>query len=144
MGGLLVGILLARTFSGFLGAHLGWRAVYVVCAALMIALAAALRALLPRSPPEASLSYPRLLASIVPIAREEPVLREAALLGALGFASFTVLWSTLAFLLESRHGLGPDAATANGEIITASTTVASRTFRVRTDFMGVPPRSSWT
>src|SRR3954468_5893975 len=38
----------------------------------------------------------------------------------------------------------PVAATANGEIITASTTVASRTWRVRGDFIGVPPRSSWT
>lgn len=110
MGGLLVGILLARTASGFLGAHLGWRAVYVVAAALMVALAAALRALLPRSEPDASMPYPALLRSMLDIAREEPVLREAAALGALGFAAFSVFWSTLAFQLEARHGLGPDVA----------------------------------
>lgn len=110
MGGLLAGILLARTASGFLGAQLGWRAVYVAAAALMVALALALRALLPVSRPETSLPYPALLRSLVTLAREEPVLREAAALGALGFAAFSVFWSTLAFQLEMRHGLGPDAA----------------------------------
>lgn len=110
MGGLLVGILLARTASGFLGGALGWRAVYVVAAGLMVALAATLRRLLPRSAPDTSLPYPALLRSMFGIVREEPVLREAALLGALGFAAFSVFWSTLAFFLEARHGLGPDAA----------------------------------
>jgi predicted MFS family arabinose efflux permease len=110
MGGLLVGILLARTASGFLGAHLGWRAVYVVAAGLMVALAAALRALLPRSEPDASMPYPALLRSMLDLAREEPALREAAALGALGFAAFSVFWSTLAFQLEARHGLGADVA----------------------------------
>jgi predicted MFS family arabinose efflux permease len=110
MGGLLAGILLVRTVSGFLGAHLGWRAVYVVSAGLMLGLAAALRALLPESRPEASMPYPALLRSTFTLPREEPVLREAAALGALGFASFSVFWSTLAFHLEARHGLGADAA----------------------------------
>lgn len=110
MGGLLVGILLARTASGFLGAHLGWRAVYLVAAGLMVALAAALRALLPRSAPDASLPYPALLRSLFALVRDEPVLREAALLGALGFAAFSVFWSTLAFCLEARLGLGADVA----------------------------------
>ena len=110
MGGLLVGILLARTASGFVGAHLGWRAVYVLAAGLMLALAAALRWLLPRSFPEASLPYPALLRSLFTLLAEEPVLREAALLGALGFAAFSVFWSTLAFFLEARLGLGADVA----------------------------------
>jgi predicted MFS family arabinose efflux permease len=110
MGGLLVGILLARTASGFLGAHLGWRAVYVCAAALMVLLAAALRALLPRSPPDAAMPYADLLRSLFTLAREEPVLREAAALGAMGFAAFSVFWSTLAFFLEARYGLGADAA----------------------------------
>ena len=110
MGGLLVGILLARTVSGFLGAHLGWRAVYVIAAGLMVALAAALRLFLPRSEPGEALPYPALLRSIFTLLREEPVLREASLLGACGFAAFSVFWSTLAFFLEARLGLGADVA----------------------------------
>jgi predicted MFS family arabinose efflux permease len=110
MGGLLVGILLARTASGFVGAHLGWRAVYVAAAALMIALAFTLRVLLPPSAPDLTMRYGALLRSLFTIAREEPVLREAAALGALGFASFSVFWSTLAFFLEASRGAGPDVA----------------------------------
>ena len=110
MGGLLVGILLARTVSGFLGVHLGWRAVYVIAAGLMLALAAALRSLLPRSEPDEALPYPALLRSLFTLLREEPTLREAALLGALGFGAFSVFWSTLAFFLEARLGLGADVA----------------------------------
>jgi predicted MFS family arabinose efflux permease len=111
MGGILVGILLARTVSGFLGAHLGWRAVYLAAALLMMALAAALRALLPESVPDAEIPYPRLLRSLFTLVREEPVLREASLLGALGFGAFSVFWSTLAFFLEAPpYGLGSQAA----------------------------------
>lgn len=110
MGGLLVGILLARTVSGFLGAHLGWRAVYVIAAGLMLVLLGLLRFLLPRCPADSRLPYPALLASLFTLAREEPILREASVLGALGFAAFSVFWSTLAFFLEARYGLGPDAA----------------------------------
>jgi predicted MFS family arabinose efflux permease len=110
MGGLLVGILLARTASGFLGALLGWRAVYVCAAALMVLLAAALRALLPRSPPDTTMAYGALLRSLFTLVREEPALREASVLGALGFAAFSVFWTTLAFFLEASHGLGSDAA----------------------------------
>jgi predicted MFS family arabinose efflux permease len=110
MGGLLVGILLARTASGFVGAHLGWRTVYFAAAALMIALAATLRVLLPPSAPELSMRYGALLRSLFTIAREEPILREAAALGGLGFASFSVFWSTLAFHLEASRGAGPDVA----------------------------------
>ncbi len=43
LSGLLFGILLARTFSGFLGAAFGWRAVYWLGAVVMLLLAALLR-----------------------------------------------------------------------------------------------------
>src|SRR5438132_2709818 len=49
MSGLLFGILLSRTLSGFVGAAVGWRVMYLVAAVLMIALAVAIHAELPRS-----------------------------------------------------------------------------------------------
>ena len=99
MSGLLIGILLARTVSGFVGAHLGWRAMYWIAAAMMIVLAITLRVLLPKEEPRASMSYPRLLRSLWGLLRTEPVIRETSIFGALVFAVFSVFWVTLVFFL---------------------------------------------
>lgn len=99
MSGLLLGVLLARTAAGYLAQLAGWRAVYLVAAATMLVLALVLRLRLPASRPDVRLRYPQLLASIVGIVREEPVVRRRAAFGGLSFAAFSVLWTTLAFLL---------------------------------------------
>jgi predicted MFS family arabinose efflux permease len=111
MGGVLAGILLSRTLSGLLGAQVGWRPVFVVAAGIMAAMAATLRVMLPVAPPTTTLSYGRLLGSLVAILRREPLLRRHALVGALGFASFSVFWSTIAFhLAASPIGGGSELA----------------------------------
>ena len=99
MGGVLAGILLSRTVSGALGAAVGWRAVFASAALVMAALALLLRAVLPISPPATNLPYRTLLASMWTILKRERVLRRRAVIGALGFASFSVFWSTIAFHL---------------------------------------------
>jgi predicted MFS family arabinose efflux permease len=99
MSGLLVGILMARTVAGLLAQVAGWRTVYWAAAACMLGLAAVLNRSLPQYREDVSLSYPRLLLSVLAIARREPVLRRRAVYGALAFADFSVLWTTLAFLL---------------------------------------------
>jgi len=101
MSGLLLGILLARTVSGCIGEYLGWRAVYFFAAALMLVFALLLRLMLPASRPENGPPYIELLTSLPGLLRELPVLREAAVSGALLFAAFSVFWSTLVFQLES-------------------------------------------
>ena len=101
MSGLLIGILLSRTAAGFVGTHLGWRAVFWLAAAAMLALALLLRLTLPAQAPAATLAYPALLRSLGSLAREEPSLRLHAALGALSFGAFSVFWSTLALYLES-------------------------------------------
>jgi len=100
MSGLILGILLARTFSGLVAEAAGWRAVYVIAAVLMLAQAVLLYVKLPRYRQSAGLRYPQLLASVVRIAAGEPVLRRRALYGVFSFATFSVLWTTLAFLLS--------------------------------------------
>ena len=101
MGGLLIGILAARVLAGAVGAVLGWRAMFAIAALLMIALAAALHRLLPPAPPPAAtMPYPALLRSLGTLARQEPVLRDAAAIGALVFVGFSAFWTTLAFRLE--------------------------------------------
>ncbi len=99
MSGLLLGILLARTVAGALTSLGSWRTVYWVGAAAMILVAAVLHRALPRYHQPVSLSYPRLIGSIFALFRDEPVLRIRALLGAAAFGTFSVLWTSMAFLL---------------------------------------------
>ncbi|HEV2276026.1 MAG TPA: MFS transporter [Acidobacteriaceae bacterium] len=101
LSGLLVGVLLARTFSGFLGARFGWRAVYAIAAAMMFTLVVLVQFFLPRSEPSIRLSYPDLLRSIAHLFWEYPELRESALLGSIFFCAFSAFWTTLIFLLET-------------------------------------------
>jgi predicted MFS family arabinose efflux permease len=100
MSGLLMGILLARTVSGLGAAVLGWRAVYAIAAGAMLILSAGLWRALPEVPTEGGPPYLKLLASVVTLIREEPVLRRRMVYGALGFASFTAIWTSLALLLS--------------------------------------------
>jgi len=100
MSGLLIGILLARTVAGLVAAAGGWRVVYGFAAVLMVALAALLHRLMPVIAPHSDLPYPRLLRSVGTLVREEPVLRTRMAFGALGFGSFSVLWTAIAFLLS--------------------------------------------
>jgi predicted MFS family arabinose efflux permease len=101
MSGMLFGILLARTASGLIGAHFGWRVVYILAAILMALLTLSVRFFLPRSEPQVSLPYHALLRSVASLVRQHAGLRESALLGALLFAGFSAFWTTLVFLLAT-------------------------------------------
>lgn len=100
MSGLLMGILLARTVSGLLASLAGWRFVYLVAAVVMATLVVVLRLVLPSTQPSSTLNYLALLRSTATMVREEPLLRRRSLLGALCFACFSVLWTTISFLLS--------------------------------------------
>jgi len=108
MSGLLLGILSGRIVSGLLAAVAGWRAVYLAAAAIIAVLAVVLQRLLPRDVPLVTgLSYRGLLGSLWPLLRAEPALRRRMLYGALGMASFSVVWTSLAFLMASpAYGYG--------------------------------------
>lgn len=100
MSGLLLGILAARTVSGYLADVLGgWRGVYAFAAGLMLLLAIALRFRLPKDPPVTTLRYGALLRSVLVLMRDEPVLRLRSLYGALTFAGFSALWVPLGLML---------------------------------------------
>lgn len=99
MSGLLLGILLARTLSGFLAELGGWRLVYAIGAAVMLVLAAVLGRTLPSTPRATELRYGALLRSVGTIVVAEPVLRRRMAYGAFGMAGFSVLWTAIAFLL---------------------------------------------
>ncbi len=99
--GLLLGILLARTFSGVVASFLGWRAVYWIAALVMLSLMLLLRAQLPKLPRQSDLSWPVLMRSLVDLVRRHPALRESAFLGAALLCVFSAFWTTLVFLLQT-------------------------------------------
>jgi predicted MFS family arabinose efflux permease len=101
IGALLMGILLARTVSGYLGAMLGWRAVFAGAACLMVLLTVLVRVFLPVSVPGTHMSYPELFRSMAAMVREQPILRESSFYGAALFCAFSAFWTSLVFLLES-------------------------------------------
>lgn len=101
MTGLLLGVLLGRTLSGMLAEIVGWRGVYWIAAAIALLLGITLLKVLPADDKRSSLRYPHLLKSMATLFRSEPLLRRRMLFGFLSFASFSVLWTTLAFMLAA-------------------------------------------
>ena len=110
MSGLLTGILAARSVAGLLSEVGGWTLVYRVAGVAMVAVALALWWVMPVSRNAASAqtqSYCQVLRSLGTLALRHPRLRSRALLGALSFASVSVLFSTMALLLAGpAHRLG--------------------------------------
>ncbi|MFO3905168.1 MFS transporter [Enterobacter hormaechei] len=101
MSGLLLGILLARTVAGLLAGIGGWRTVYWVASVLMVVMALALWRGLPKVKSETHLNYPQLLGSVFSLFTRDKLLRTRALLGCFTFANFSILWTSMAFLLAS-------------------------------------------
>jgi predicted MFS family arabinose efflux permease len=109
-GGLISGILLARTFGGTLGQWFGWRTPYIVAGALALAVAALLAVALPSTPSSSSHRYPALLATSLRLFRTQPELRRSCWYQACLFAGFTAAWTSLAlYLTGSRYGYGTSA-----------------------------------
>ncbi|HEY0935966.1 MAG TPA: MFS transporter [Trebonia sp.] len=105
MGGLLLGIMLARSVASLAAAAWGWRSIYVISAVVMVATALLLARLLPRRQPETSATYSQLVASTVAVARAEPVLRRRAAAQALMFGAFTAFWTAIVYQLTGQHHL---------------------------------------
>ncbi|MFD2325643.1 MFS transporter [Mucilaginibacter galii] len=100
MSGLLIGILVSRTISGFVGEQLGWRAMFYIAAGLMLIMWVLIALVVPEVEPDYKGSYGSLMKSLISIIKEEPKLRLAAFRGALCFACFSAFWTTLVFLLR--------------------------------------------
>ena len=132
MTGLLLGVLLARTFAGWindLAEHLttraaGWRVVFLVAAAISVCFSVAMPRVMPVLPPKQQLRYADAMRSLWTVFREEPLLRESCLMGALVFGSFSVFWNTLAFVLGT-HGLGAGVAGTFGLVGAVGALIAS-------------------
>jgi predicted MFS family arabinose efflux permease len=124
MTGLLLGILLARTFAGWVSGIHGWRWVFVVAAVVNAAFVPLMGRVMPKLPPKQKLRYADAMKSLWTLFQTQPLLRESSVVGALVFASFSCFWTTLAFVLHSHYGLGAGVAGTFGIVGAAGALVA--------------------
>lgn len=99
MGGLLLGILLARVVSGGLSSMGSWRYIYWFASVAMFITTLALARFLPSYHNNNDMSYQQILVSVFGLFVKEPILRYRSILGMLSFALFSMFWTPLAFLL---------------------------------------------
>lgn len=98
--GILIGILGARVFSGFIAEWLGWRYVYGFSAFMIFVVSILLQLFLPNVHTRFKGTYWQLLGSALEQIKRFPLLRETALIGALQFGLFCSFWTTLTFHLS--------------------------------------------
>jgi predicted MFS family arabinose efflux permease len=103
ISGLMLGMLIARVLSGVVTAYTTWRNIYWVAFGLQYLIFVLLWFFMPDYPPTNpnGLNYFKMLWSIITIARTEPLLIQACLVGFLSSSVFTSYWTTLTFLLAS-------------------------------------------
>ena len=100
--GIVIGILLARTFAGLVTDLAGWRSVYLVSAALMLLMVGMFIKVLPRGERKVkSLSYLQLIQSVFTLFIQERTLRIRSILAMLIFADFSILWTSLVLPLSA-------------------------------------------
>lgn len=101
MSGLLVGILLSRTLSGFIGEVFGWRAMFWIASGLCLLLFFIIKKQFPYSNPVFNGTYGNLIGSLFTLIKEQPLLREATLINMFSFAQFGAFWTTMVLLLST-------------------------------------------
>lgn len=105
MGGLLLGILLARPASSLIADHFGWRAVFGTAAVVMLVISGVLATTIPKHQPAHSATYGQLLKSLWTLLRKQPVLRQRAFYQACMFATFSLFWTAVPLELARNYGL---------------------------------------
>lgn len=100
MGGLLSGILLSRTLSGFAADYWGWRSIYWIAASFMIVISVLTSRNIPEEEHNFKGNYRNLLGTLFSLIRSQSVARQSAWIGACLFGAISAFWSTMAFFLE--------------------------------------------
>lgn len=112
--GVIAGVVLSRTASGVVGEFLGWRYIYWIAAAMMIAATLALRQMLEEEASQQDEarrdSYPRLILSLVQLVPKHRQVLMSGLIQGLSFGIFLLIWMGLGLHLTSPEmGLGVDS-----------------------------------
>lgn len=101
MSGLILGILLSRTLSGWIAGLAGWRAVFLAGGGAVLFCLGSTFVSFPALPDRADRrSIASVYASMLVLLREHPMLRVAIARHGMMGLSFSAFWTTLAFFLS--------------------------------------------
>ncbi|KWK74046.1 MFS transporter [Burkholderia ubonensis] len=137
-GGVVIGLLVARSVAGVVTDLAGWRAVYLASAAIAIVMGVVLSRLLPdaRAPRE-RIGYAALLASMGFLLRRDRVLQVRGMLALLMFAAFSIFWSALVLPLSAPpHAMSHTAIGAFGLVGALGAAAAARAGRLADHGLG--------
>ncbi|MDZ7956023.1 MFS transporter [Nostoc sp. DedQUE09] len=98
--GILIGVLGARVFSGYIAECFSWRYVYGFSGVMILIVTVLLKIYLPNVNNEYTGDYFDLLKSTLQQLKRFSLLREASLIGGLMFGVFCSFWTTLTFHLS--------------------------------------------
>lgn len=101
MSGLLVGILASRAVSGVIGDLWGWRAVFLIAAAICALLIFLMAIRFPKNLPTFKGTYKELMKSMFGYIKTQPVLREASLINFFAFIVIMGFWTTMVLYLAN-------------------------------------------
>lgn len=131
-GGVFIGLLLSRVFSGAISDLTNWRGVYLSSALLMLAIAYPLWRYLPQiDPPKNAMNYSTLLRSMATLFKRQKVLQVRGFLALLMFAAFNIFWSALVIpLSDAPHYFSHTQIGALGLVGVVGALLASRAGRL--------------
>jgi len=98
--GILIGILVARVYSGFITGIFGWQYVYIISAIMVLITAVLMQRDFPSTQERFSGTYAGLLKSTFAQLGRFPLLRRTALTGMLAFGTLSAFWVSLTFYLS--------------------------------------------
>jgi predicted MFS family arabinose efflux permease len=101
MSGLVMGIILSRTFAGFVSTYWSWEGVYLSSGIMTLCFAALMWRKLPDTSASTGLTISGIYHSLWIIAKQNPHLIRRACAGALGFGILSMVFTSMTFLLGS-------------------------------------------
>jgi predicted MFS family arabinose efflux permease len=104
MAGLLTGIMLARPLANLVASEFGWRAIFWISAAAMLAVLVLLRIALPKRRPHGGMHYGAIIKSMWHLLVTTPALQRRAFYQGIIFASFNLFWTGIPLLLTEQFG----------------------------------------
>ncbi|MGC3819147.1 MFS transporter [Acinetobacter sp. G11] len=99
MSGLVMGIILSRTFAGFVSTYWSWEGVYLSSGIITLLFAMVMWKKLPNTQPQTGLTVGSIYRSLFVLARSNPHLIRRACAGALGFGILSMVFTSMTFVL---------------------------------------------